>query len=91
MVAHAGPAKLAFAAAEVDLADHAAVEKPFVVAFLDHTDELVSEHAAVAHVALDDFEVGIADAGEPYADERFARAAARFGMVPPEFETAVEE
>src|SRR5688572_2280230 len=36
-------------------------------------DELVAEHAAEAHVALNQLEVGLADAGTSYPDQHFVR------------------
>jgi dihydroxyacetone kinase len=66
MAIQARGAPRAGAASGVDLAGHT----PSV----DLAHELVAGHAAEAHVAAGDLEIGVADAGQPHADERFARA-----------------
>jgi hypothetical protein len=63
-----GQAGLARPAAAVDLADDALL---VIDAAKGDADELVSEHTAKALVALDQLQVGFADARLEYADEYF--------------------
>ena len=63
----AGQARLTSPATAIDLSDDATSG---VGPVLGHADELVSEHAAEAHVASDQLQIGFADAGaeHPYHD-----------------------
>jgi hypothetical protein len=89
--AHSGLAGLALAAGDVDFADNPLIFQPGVVGFRDDTDELVSDYAAVAHVAPSDFEVGVADAGDERPNARLAIAADGFGMLADELQASVED
>jgi hypothetical protein len=65
----AGRAERAAAAREVDLA-HDALADERRRALDDRSDELVSEHAAEAEVALHDLEIGVADPRQRDAHDR---------------------
>ena len=65
----AGAAGVARPARAVDLADHPAAGQG---AGFGDADELVAEHAAESHVALDQLKVGFADAGARHAHQHLA-------------------
>jgi hypothetical protein len=60
------------AAARVDVTHHTTTDPSRVVVFDDFADHLVTEHAAVVHVAARELQIGVAHAGEAHTDERFA-------------------
>ena len=63
--------------------DTVANREPLDVApnFSDHTDELVAQHALESHVALQEFEVGVADARQADGDASHPRGALGFVAV----------
>ena len=79
MVGHFEGAIVAMVTDAVYLADHAFSAKLIVGAFLDDADEFVAEDPAKAHIPLDDFEVGVADARAQHADQRLAGSGPRDG------------
>src|SRR4051794_31493478 len=64
--------QVAPAARDVDLADHALSDEILIRGLKNFPDELVPEHAAEAHVAFGDFEIGRADPRLADADDAFA-------------------
>lgn len=69
-------ARGAVAAGEVDFADDAAADPRRGIGFLDDADELVAGAADETVVAAEEFEIGVADAGEGDADQRMIFGAA---------------
>ena len=82
MTSEAVDARSASSARGVDFADHAAPsERAGAIVVDDVADELMARHAAVAHVAACQFEIGAADSGDPHAHDTFARRGSGVGIV----------
>ena len=76
VAAEALRASRAVAAGKVDFADDAAADPGGGVGLLDDADELVAGATGEAVVAAEEFEIGVADAGEDDADQGMAFGAA---------------
>lgn len=89
VVGQAGPAHVAPPADAIDFPDHAlARELPRPAD--RHAGELVTHHAAKAHVPLDDLQVRRADTRLADLDEHLAVAGSRLGVPRPKLDLAVE-
>src|SRR5262245_2741538 len=74
----ARPAGLALPAAAIDFADHTASG---VRTLRRNADKLMAQHAAEAHVAVDQLQIGLADSCHEHPDSRFAVLRRRFRMI----------
>jgi hypothetical protein len=91
MMPAAANAVLTCAAARVDVGDDPAADPGRVLGLLHLPDELVTRYATEAHVAPGELEIGVADARDPDADERLARAPHRGSMIGDDARTGVED
>ena len=87
----AAKTRRASAARRVDIGDDAASDPARRVRLQHFTDELVSEHAAKAHVAARELQIRVADARDAHPDQGFPGGSHGFGVVLVESRRAIAD